>query len=292
MTTRKASQLFKSSRPTDQSMTYFVRNSPRYRSGFFDGKTRIVSSLNHAYNLIAAKFPNLQEATIHYRSYRQVYQCYSDFSTTSKWQAPDFANHREGAYDGEMMYPLRKLHVAGLASALAERDKGHVQTYLDHCCVWNAKGQEVYCWQVCLRFASLTRGGELTIIADYQVPRHNAGCDCCREDDLSIHTNILHELCASCQRQLNMVRSTASPMVRGSFRPVYRVCTGRGRSSLNRAILMCLIPRAPHPNLHLDGCPHAIYPSTLMISLRSLVASPGTGVLLKSFWHYASIDAA
>lgn len=125
--------------------------------GTLDGRTRIASSLDHAYNLIAAKFPNLQEVNVHYRSYRQVYQCYSDFSTTSEWEALDIAKHKEGACDGEMVYPLRKSRIAGLASALAERDKGHVQTYFTHCCVWNAKGRGVYLWQVSLRCAFLSK---------------------------------------------------------------------------------------------------------------------------------------
>lgn len=124
--------------------------------GHLDGRTRFTSSsLKHAYKLIAAKFPNLEEATVHYRSLRQVYQCYDNFSLTSEWEALDFMKHREGGYDAELMYPVRILHVADLAAALAERNKGHLRTYLDHCCVWNAKGRGVYHWQVCIHSCTL-----------------------------------------------------------------------------------------------------------------------------------------
>lgn len=124
--------------------------------GYLDGRTRFTSSsLKHAYNLIVAKFPNLEETTVHYRYFRPVYQYYNDFSLTSKWNALDFTKHREGGYDAELMAPVRNLHVADLAAALAETNKGHLPTYLDHCCVWNAKGRGVYCWQVCIH--SFTR---------------------------------------------------------------------------------------------------------------------------------------
>ena len=114
-----------------------------------DGKTRIASSLTHAYNLIATKFPNLQQATVCYTSYRQVYESYQDYSTTSAWEALDPNKHRAGDYDGDFDFPVRMLGVRSLAAALKDRKKDNIKAYLQHSCIWNAKGRGYYCTQVC-----------------------------------------------------------------------------------------------------------------------------------------------
>jgi len=70
-----------------------------------DGKTRSASSLPHAYGLMAAKFPNLEEVVVYYRSLKHVYCSYSDYSETDDWQAFKPEKHKEGYYDKDLNYP-------------------------------------------------------------------------------------------------------------------------------------------------------------------------------------------
>lgn len=77
---------------------------------------------------------------------RQVYECYSSYDETDIWQKSD--GFKTGALDHEMIFPIDRMDLEGIAGYMARKGKEDVRLICRSIMEWNAKGRGSYGAQV------------------------------------------------------------------------------------------------------------------------------------------------